>query len=88
MVRMLAPDSTVIETGIEGVRSGQERVFQRDRDGTYHVTQPSDISALKQAGYTLAGVTPPSVGSGFRCTVCGFGAWFTTCSRCGGECAR
>jgi len=88
VARMLAPDSTVIETGIEGVRSGRERVFKRNLDGTYHVSNPSDISALKQAGYTFAGVDRPSTRGGFTCEACGFHAWFTTCSRCGGECAR
>ena len=35
---------------------------------------------------SMAGTTRSGIG--FRCTECGFGCWFKTCSRCGGVAVR
>lgn len=52
---------------------------------------PADAKALVAAGGALATLSGHSSRRiGFRCAVCGFGSYFTTCSRagCGGECIR
>lgn len=37
---------------------------------------------------TPAAALPVGRRGGYRCVECGFGSFFTTCSRCNGECVR
>jgi hypothetical protein len=52
---------------------------------------PGDAKALVAAGGALATLSGhASRGVGYRCTTCGFGSYFTACSRpgCEGVCVR
>lgn len=55
------------------------------RDGVLDM-EPSDARAVVKFGgaaCSLSGTTKRN--TGYRCVDCGFGTFFTTCSRCGGE---
>ena len=81
-VRVVAPDGAQREVdGVTGRR-------YRSTDGIYDM-HPADAAVYRTIGATLptlAGVA--SKRAGFVCVDCGFGAWFTTCSRCGGTCRK
>ncbi|MEV7006842.1 hypothetical protein [Streptosporangium sp. NPDC051022] len=81
-MKVVAPARAVTEVdGLSGRR-------YRAKDGIYEMS-PRDGRALVQAGGflpSLAGAT--SRATGYRCTRCGFGAFFTTCGRCGGPCDK
>lgn len=82
-VTVCAPDGAARE-----VEVGSRRY--RSRDGVYRML-PGDARMLRAAGGftpTLAGTAPK--GAGYRCDdpACGFGSWFTTCGRCGGQCSK
>lgn len=50
---------------------------------------PRDAAAIVAYGGfipSMAGTTRRGIG--FRCEDCGFGSYFTTCSRCGGRAVR
>jgi hypothetical protein len=85
MKRMIAPNDTVREVEIKGARFGGSRTYQWSKDGTIHVNSAADVKALKEAGFTEAGVNQAGGKGGYVCSTCGFHMWFTTCSRCGGE---
>lgn len=58
------------------------------RKGVVDVS-PRDAKAIVAFGGfipSMAGTT--RAGVGFRCENCGFGSYFKTCSRCGGQGAR
>lgn len=84
MSRLLSPDDACTSVKVPDGR----------REATYNgrvidVTAPSHIRVLKDAGYTVAGVAQgPARATGYRCGLCNFTTWFTTCSRCGGSCER
>lgn len=84
MRRMIAPNDTVKEIEIQGARTGASKTYRWSKDGTVHVDSYAHAKALKQAGFTEAGVWVNASG-GFVCQDCGFHACFKTCSRCGGE---
>jgi hypothetical protein len=89
MARLIAPDRTIIGTDVEGARTGHTVKYDRDKDGTFHVENPNHVRALRETGYTLAGVGAPTVKqAGWVCQGCGFVSWFKTCSRCGGTGVR
>jgi hypothetical protein len=82
--RVVAPDAKLREVDSA---SGALR-YHRQPDGTFHTTD-HDAKLLVQYG----GFIQPDMGvglraEGFRCGSCGFGSWFKTCSKCGGECHR
>lgn len=82
--RMVAPDGAIRQTEVRDP-SGIRRRYE---SGSGFVTvSDHDARLLKQNGFTPASLTGVARG-GRRCTDCGFGSWFTTCSRCGGECVR
>lgn len=68
--------------GLSGVR-------YTAKDGRYLMSD-RDAKALKDAG----GFFPNALGGrtrkqdGFICLDCGFKTWFSTCSRCQGECEK
>lgn len=80
-MKVVAPAKAVAEVdGLSGRR-------YKARDGIYDMA-PRDARALVQAGGfvpSLAGITSPA--AGYRCE-CGFGSYFTICSRCGGTTKR
>lgn len=85
--RLLAPDGLVKQTEVPA-GGGARRRYDAHDGGIYTVAD-GDVAALKAAGFTdssLGGAFSRS--SGRRCRDCGFGSFFTTCSRCGGECEK
>lgn len=84
--RLLAPDGAMKETEVP-LPGGASRRY-RANDGVYTVSD-SDAAVMKAAGFTESvpgGTFRRNVGR--RCTTCGFGSFFTTCSRCGGTCEK
>lgn len=83
MPRLLSPDDACVQVNVPFGR-GQQYTGR-----TIDVTDPGHIRALKSAGYTMAGTAgSPARTGGYRCTGCGFSAFFKTCGRCGGACER
>lgn len=78
--RMVAPDKHVKET-VVGNRS-----YKPNRQGIYNVSN-LDAKAMKAEGFfeaSLMGATTDK-NLGYTCIGCGFGSWFSKCSRCGTE---
>jgi hypothetical protein len=84
MGKLNSPDGYVSQVDIK-TQSGKKRI-KAGRDGRYVAEDPAVVSALKQAGFTEAGIsTYGGSNLGYTCVQCGFGSWFKTCSRCGHE---
>ena len=84
MARLVPRDGFVKETNIKS-QSGVRR-YKADKAGMYTVSNPRDIQALKDQGFTEENLARHSAGDsarGYTCTQCGFGSWFGKCSRCG-----
>ena len=65
------------------------RVYRRDKRGLFDLPESAAKFTIKHEGGqapALSGAT--SRRFGFRCLACGFGSFFATCSKCGGDCAR
>jgi hypothetical protein len=80
MERMIGRDGNVQAVDVAG------QSFYRDRKGGYDVESKQAIAALKREGFTEAALNPYDAGDserGFTCVECGFGSWFSLCSRCG-----
>lgn len=88
MKRMVAPNDTVRSVEIQGARTGVSKTYGWSKDGTVHVESAAHIKALKEAGFTEAGVGGATAKGGYICQGCGFNMWFNTCSRCGSEGVR
>ena len=83
-MRLAGPDSAVHETEVN--RFGRRSLYGKDQGGCFQVEDRGDAAFLLQNGYIqVTGV--PRAGARV-CTSCGFRAFFTTCSRCGGTCER
>lgn len=82
MTRFVAPKG-MKELGVDTPRG--TKVLKRDKDGTFHVSDPKLAKKLKQEGLGVAGVAPVTSleGVGYNCKKCGFGSYFKKCSRCG-----
>jgi hypothetical protein len=81
-MRVVAPARACVE--VDGVTGRRYRA----KDGVYEMS-PRDGRALVAAGGflpSLSGATSRT--TGYRCGRCGFGSFFTTCSRCGGTCTK
>ena len=85
MKRMVAPNDTVREVEIQGARTGQSKTYKWAKDGTIHVESAAHAKALKDQGFTEAGIGGAASKGGYTCTGCGFNMWFSVCSRCGCE---
>jgi hypothetical protein len=88
MPRLVAPNDTMREVEIQGAYTGRTRRYGWQKDGTVHVESAAHVKALREAGFTVAGVSGAGAGGGYVCTGCGFHSWFRLCSRCGGEAVR
>lgn len=84
MKRLVAPDSAVVESSVQGARSGAEVVYRRQKDGAIHVNNDSHIKAFKSMGYREAHAISGVRASGWVCNICGFHGFFKKCGRCGG----
>lgn len=82
LVRVSAEDRAQVEADVNGTR-------YRQRDG-YFQMKPEDAKVHRQVGNLPATPAAAPVGrrGGYRCTACGFGSFFVTCSRCQGACER
>lgn len=81
-MKVATPAKQCVE--IDGV-SGRRYNF---RNGIADVPARDAKAIVKFGGFipSMAGTT--RAGLGFRCSSCGFGSFFKTCSRCGGEAER
>lgn len=82
LVRVPAEDRRQVQQEINGTRYYQ-------RDGYFHM-KPEHVKPHLVHGNQP---TPPATGpvgrrGGYRCTGCGFGSFFVTCSRCNEQCER
>lgn len=65
------------------------RVYRASRNGLIDMPEnAAKYTVALEGGQwpSLSGVTRKEFG--FRCQGCGFGSFFSACSRCGGECTR
>lgn len=65
------------------------KIYKRTRSGLFDMPEHVAKHVIKHEGgqaVALSGITRK--GQGFNCIDCGFGSFFTTCSRCGGTCTR
>lgn len=70
---------------VDGVTGRRYRFGQ---DGTANM-HPADAKAMVRfGGFIPSALGTTRAGLGFRCEDCGFGSWFKTCSRCGGNAER
>ncbi len=81
-MKVVSPQKSVIE--IDGVTGRRYRA----RDGIYDMSPADARAAVRYGGFwpSLSGATRRGIG--YRCTECGFGSYFATCSRCGGVAIR
>jgi hypothetical protein len=74
----------VLDRGCREIEGLSGRTYA-SRNAVFDV-DPHDVKgivAIGGAACSLAGTTRRS--HGYRCTECGFGSFFKTCGRCGGE---
>jgi hypothetical protein len=61
------------------------KLYKADRSGLINVDNPKHAKQMKDEGLgqaSLQGATSdPKLG--YTCSECGFGSWFSLCSRCG-----
>lgn len=80
-MRVASPDKRAVE--IDGVTGRR----YKSRDGMYDM-HPADAQYIKDIGGFIPGMNGvTNSAKGFRCT-CGFGSYFTKCSRCGGTAVK
>ena len=82
LVKVSAEDRKQVQADVNGTRYTQ-------RDGYFHMA-PQDAAYHLKVGNlpTPSAVLPVGRRRGFRCTACGFGSFFVTCSRCESACER
>lgn len=65
------------------------RIYRRKRNGLFDLPERAARIAIKNECGQVASLSGTTrTGEGYRCTSCGFGSFFTTCSRCGGAAVR
>lgn len=65
------------------------RIYRRPKNGLFEMPDHIGRYVVKNEGgqeAALSGIARSN--EGYRCEDCGFGCWFTTCSRCGGSAVR
>ena len=80
MARLVGRDKNVQAVDVNGGS------YYADRKVGYTVEDKNAIAALKREGFSEAALNPWSAKDserGFTCVECGFGSWFSLCSRCG-----
>ena len=79
-MRVPAEDRRQVQTEINGRRSTA-------RGGFFEMPESDAKVHMRSAGYgaswNVARGATGSRATGYRCTACGFGSFFTRCSRCG-----
>ena len=84
LIRVRAEDLRQVQADVDGVRYTQQ--------GGYFRMRPDHAKAHLNHGNLPAPSAALPVGraGGYRCTnlACGFGSFFTACSRCQAPCAR
>ena len=81
-MRVPAEDIKQVQHDVNGVR-------YIARNGFFDMPEHHARTHLKAANLpwpNLTGATARRVG--YRCTGCGFGSFFASCSRCGGTCVK
>lgn len=82
LVKVPAEDRRQVQTDIGGVRySARNGYFQMPEAHARLHRESGNLPISPAAG-------PVGRSTGFRCPECGFGSFFTVCSRCGGQCVR
>lgn len=87
MARLCMPDGAVRGIDVQGAQTGATTAYTPGRNGTVTVDNAQHEKALREYGAFPANLGGRTRG-GYRCTLCGFGAFFTSCSRCGGTCEK
>ncbi len=65
------------------------RVYRRQGNGLFDMPEAAARYTIANEGGQLASLSGTTRSEfGFRCLDCGFGSFFTTCSRCGGNGVR
>lgn len=80
--RLLMPNDAVRQADIQR----PDGTGRRYSGGIVTPVDRHDETALREYGATPAGLGTWATRGGRRCVGCGFAAYFSTCSRCGGEC--
>ena len=62
--------------------------YRPDKDGVFEVTDRDAKLLIAYGGFLQPVAGMGGRHEGYRCMDCGFGSWFTKCSRCQGECVR
>lgn len=81
-VKVSAEDRRQVQAEVGGVTYNQHR--------GYFNMAPEHAKVHLQVGNlpTPSAALPVGRRGGYRCTECGFGSFFVTCSRCNGPCER
>jgi len=81
-MKVVAPAKACVEVdGLSGRR-------YTARDGIYEMSERDGRALVRAGGFVPSLAGAASRATGYRCASCGFGAFFTTCGRCGGACSR
>lgn len=83
-MKLAMPDGAVRGIEVEGARTGTTATYSGP---IVEVTNRHHERALRELGAFPANIGGRPRG-GYRCADCGFGSFFTTCSRCGGTCDK
>jgi len=85
-MRLAAPSGAVAGMEVKGAQTGQ---VTRYNGRVMDVQDPMHVKALRSEGaFPVSVAGGARKGIGYRCPGCGWGSYFTMCSRCGGECER
>lgn len=84
-MRLAMPDGAVTGVRIEGAQTGATA----DYNGRFvEVDNPRHLKALRDLGAFPVNLGGTTNSGGYRCGVCGFASFFSTCSRCDSTCER
>lgn len=83
-MKLCMPDSACVGISVQDSQSGRNTRYQ---GRIVDVTNPMHERALREQGAFPANLGGQTSG-GYRCDSCGFGSFFTSCGRCGGQCTK